>query len=560
MATPLDQLKQAYDSGDFDACEAIIRRTRSLNGEPSPEFHQLASNLFRTHNQFSEALFHDQRLIHLKPNSPIGYHRSGHDLLKLNRPNEAIEQALNGLKRAKNQHPLLHLIALKAFRSNQDHRNSLSHAQALIQLTPDDPLGFIRAAQDLIAIDSYQEAKETVRSGLSKHPKNQKLLKLAIQAAALTDTVPEATDKISLLARHDPSPENVSYCRKLLRSHGLRHKSRELSEQIASQSDSTTHDDIIELFADHVVLGELDAAQQWADHTGLLTAADNNRIQYLLRTAGSTSLTDQDKALLSTTHLFSQLERASFNPNIRHVLTSSQHKPTIALIHIGKCAGESVLDAIRLDFSSDDIDLYEFHIFDANQRITQLLRQQQPHHQVHWLICTRNPLHRWISAFNWDTHTFHLSRQYPCHPRAHDLHQHFPNAKALAGALHNHNSDALEYAQFHHLAYGHIAMGASWYLPPQTLEHLNPERTSVIRTEHIQNDYDHAVQAIVNQFDALGPRSAVVVPQTKQNYQTRYKSNTFSQLADLNLAEQEAIERTIQDDITTHRALLELLH
>lgn len=559
MATPLEQLKQAYDSGDLEACEAIIQRTRSLSGEPSPEFHQLASNLFRTLDKFSEALFHDQRLIHLKPKSPIGYHRSGQDLLKLNRPNDAIEQALAGLKHSGDQHPSLHLIAQKAFRLNQDHRNSLRHAQALIQLAPDDPLGFIRAAQDLIATASYQQAKETVQVGLNNHPKDQKLLKLAIQVASLTNTIPAASKEISLLAEHYPTQENLTHCRKLLRPHGLRHKSRELSEQIASRSHATRHD-VTELFVDHVVLGELDAAQQLADHTGLLTAAENNRMQSLLRTAGSISLTDQDRALLSTTNLFNQLERASFNPNIRQVLINSAHKPTIAVIHVGKCAGESILDAIRSNFSGDEIDLYEFHIFDANQRINQLLSQQQPQHQVHWLICTRNPLHRWISAFNWDTHTFHLSRQYPCHPRAHDLHQHYPSAKALAYGLQNNDSDALEYAQFHHLAYGHIAMGASWYLPNQSLQHLHPEQTSVIRTEHIQGDFDRAVQSILSQFPALSQRSAVQVPKTKQNYQTRYQPGTFSRLSDLSSAEQAAIERTIEDDISTHRALLEITH
>ena len=46
---------------------------------------------------------------------------------------------------------------------------ALKHAQALIKLTPEDPIGFIRACQDLIALDQAQAAKSIINAGLTRH-------------------------------------------------------------------------------------------------------------------------------------------------------------------------------------------------------------------------------------------------------------------------------------------------------------------------------------------------------------------------------------------------------
>ena len=663
MATPLQQLTEAYAAGDLDTCEAIIRRTLALNGQPSPPFHKLASTVYRDRREFLNALVHDQSLIKLRPNDPIGYYRSGQDLFNLNRAHEASEVVLQGLKNSGKHHPSLHLIALKAFRSQSNHHSALKHAKALIDLTPEDPLGFIRACQDHLTLDQCSEAKTVATTGLTLHPNNPDLLRLALQITArqpdrsaaiqlaeqLLNTV-TATDRdytivaeallksgdanaaaefiaaglqlaptdLNLLSLgadaardRDRPEESLSFseqlmshhpnqaighlrsaelllargertkardilnsllhqplgrdsqlqCRKLLRSGGFRRRARKISKQLVAEGATAQRDDIRELFADHIVLGDLNKARQLADQTGLLHPIEQNRLQSLLGFEGTTptALNDQDRTLLRRTHTFRQLERASFNPNVNQLLSSSQHKPTIVLIHVGKCAGESLLEAIRLNFHCEEIDLYEFHTFDANQRIEQLISQLQSDQQIHWLICTRDPLQRWISAFNWDTHTFHLSRQYPCHPQAEELHRRYPTAKLLAQGLNNNESDATTYARFHHLAYGHIAMGVSWYVTKQTQQHLNRRQTSIIRTESIQQDFEDAVESILNQFQSLNPRQAVSVPKTKQNYQHRYKPTTFSQFTELSSAERDAIERTIQADRQMHHDLLELM-
>ena len=559
MATPLEQLKQAFEQGDLNACETIIMRTRELKGEPSPQFHKLASNIFRKLGSFSEALFHDECLIKQRPNDPIGYYRSGQDLLHLNRAEEAAERATEGLKQSGDHHPSLHLIAMRAYRAGDNHFNSLTHAQALIKLTPNDPLGFIRAGQDLISIHKYEKAKEIINSGLEEHVNNEELLKLSIHIATITNNISSETDAISELIRLYPNVDNLTKCRKLYRRLGFRQKALSISKQLAQQNTTPHQDESCELFSDYLALGEPDQAFQLAAQTGLLTSNEQHRLQSLLCNERPIALSQQDRQLFYTMNIFSQFERSSFNPEPAQLLSTSLDKPTIALIHIGKCAGESILEAIRLNFNSNEVDLYEFHIFDANERIKTLLSQSQDKHQLHWIICTRDPLQRWISAFNWDNHTFHQSKHYVCHPRATEFHQHYPSAKSLAAGLNQNSSEAIAYAKFHHLAYGHIAMGAHWYLPDQTRQYLKPTHSSIIRTEEIQHDYELAVQSILNQFQALNKRKPCSVPMTKQRYQDRYIKRTFSQVSDLTDQEKNAISISIQKDIISHDDLIRRL-
>ena len=104
MATPLEQLRQAYQNGDLTSCEAIIQRTRRLAGEPSPPFHKLASEVFRQRKNFADALVHDRSLIRCRPNDPIGYYRSGQDLLQLRRPDDAAALLREGLNQSGDDH------------------------------------------------------------------------------------------------------------------------------------------------------------------------------------------------------------------------------------------------------------------------------------------------------------------------------------------------------------------------------------------------------------------------------------------------------------------------
>ena len=625
MATPLEQLRQAYQSGDLTSCEAIIQRTRRLAGEPSPPFHKLASEVFRQRKNFADALVHDRSLIRCRPNDPIGYYRSGQDLLQLQRPDDAAALLRDGLNQSGDNHDSLHRVALKAYRALGDHTGALIHARALIRLTPDDPLGYVRACQDLITLNQLDEAQDIAQSGLRRHLNHHELLRLALQICTHTGNLPAAIhhgnqllnsdsiqgDDYVIAAKaiavggdrprateivdaglkqhpHDlkllclgieiardtnatnrildlthqllelkPDKVNLIYCRQLLRSAGCRHKALGVSEQILRNPDQD--DDTFELVCDYIALGELGTACDLINQHRLLAREETEIVRLTLNDPQPSALRSDVRQLLATSGIYPQLQSTSFNPDPLDLLVSAAQKPTIALIHIGKCAGESVLDALRMNFSHEELNLCEFHIFDANQRLDQLFKKIKDTDQIHCLVTTRDPLARWVSAFNWDTHTFHRSQQFFCHPNAVHFHQRYPSAKSLAAGLAKSEKEAINFASFHHLAYGHIAMGADWYLPASRRSHLNRATSSVIRTERIQQDYESCIRSILNQFTNLSDRQAIAVPKTKQSYQTRYPEHSFSQLTDLTETEQNAIARTIKKDIEAHQDLINIL-
>jgi len=625
MATPLEQLRQAYQSGDLTSCEAIIQRTRRLAGEPSPPFHKLASEVFRQRKNFADALVHDRSLIRCRPNDPIGYYRSGQDLLQLQRPDDAAALLRDGLNQSGDNHDSLHRVALKAYRALSDHTGALVHARALIRLTPDDPLGYVRACQDLITLNQLDEAQDIAESGLRRHLNHHELLRLALQICTHTGNLPAAIHHANQLLNSDsiqgddyviaakaiavggdrprateivdaglkqhphdlkllclgieiardtnatnrildltdqllelkPDKVNLIYCRQLLRSAGCRHRALGVSEQILRNSDQD--DDTFELVCDYIALGELGTAFDLINQHRLLAREETEILRLTLNDPQPSALRSEVRQLLATSGIYPQLQSTSFNPDPLDLLESAAQKPTIALIHIGKCAGESVLDALRMNFSHEELNLCEFHIFDANQRLDQLFKKIKDTVQIHCLVTTRDPLARWVSAFNWDTHTFHRSQQFFCHPNAVHFHQRYPSAKSLAAGLAKSEKEAINFASFHHLAYGHIAMGADWYLPASRRSHLNRATSSVIRTERIQQDYESCIRSILNQFTNLSDRQAIAVPKTKQSYQTRYPEHSFSQLTDLTETEQNAIARTIKKDIEAHQDLINIL-
>lgn len=626
MANPIKELNQAYQNGDLNRCVAAIRRTRRLPDEPSPPFHKLASDIFRQLKNFEEALFHDQRLIRLRPNDPIGHYRAGQDLLQLQRPQEAAAVIRDGLNQSGDDQDSLHRVAMKAYRALNDHTGALVHARALIRLTPDDPMGYVRACQDLIHLNRLDEAQDITESGLRRHLNHHELLRLALQISTHTGNLPAAIhhgnqllnsdsiqgDDYVIAAKaiavggdrprateivdaglkqhpHDlkllrlgieiardtnatnrildltdqllelkPDKVNLIYCRQLLRSAGCRQKALSVSEQILRNSDHDA-DDTFELVCDYIALGELGTAFDLISRHKLLDDAEAEMVRLTLNDPEPSALRSDIRKLLATSGIYPQLQRTTLNPDPLDLLASTSQKPTIAVIHIGKCAGESVLDALRMNFSHDELNLCEFHIFDANQRLEQLFKRIKENDQIHFLITTRAPLARWVSAFNWDTHTFHRSQQFFCHPNAVHFHQRYPSAKSLAAGLARSEQEAINFASFHHLAYGHIAMGADWYLPASRRSHLNRETASVIRTERIQQDYESCIRSILHQFTKLSDRQAIAVPKTKQSYQTRYPEHSFSQLTDLTETEQNAIARTIKKDIEAHQDLINTL-
>ena len=118
--------------------------------------------------------------------------------------------------------------------------------------------------------------------------------------------------------------------------------------------------------------------------------------------------------------------------------------------------------------------------------------------------------------------------------------------------------DAIELSKMHHLAYGHMAMGQSWYLSKNAINQLNPKRTSIIRTEHIQSDFEHCISKLSRQVPEFKTSTATTVIQSKNNYQAWYKAEHFTKETELTKQQRTFLKKHLQADYRLHK--IPILH
>ena len=116
---------------------------------------------------------------------------------------------------------------------------------------------------------------------------------------------------------------------------------------------------------------------------------------------------------------------------------------------------------------------------------------------------------------------------------------------------------ALATHHFEHLACGQMQMSQAWYLPEATLHSLPRSRTSVIRTENINHDFQHFIKFFTKQMPRLKLNTKPRINHTKANYQNRYKSGIFTKKTDLNQRQVEFMKDFLKDDYRTHNLLIE---
>ena len=175
---------------------------------------------------------------------------------------------------------------------------------------------------------------------------------------------------------------------------------------------------------------------------------------------------------------------------------------------------------------------------------------------VHWILLTRDPVDRWVSSFNWDYHTFGANSFFYCHPIVSSYFNKFGNCSDLITGLQQGDEDAHVFSSFHHLVFGHMAMGQAWYLSEEIIQEMDPQKTSVIRTENIQQDFQNCITKIMAQSPHLKPVNQTPVIYTKNNYQRRYSPGTFVNARDLNQDQISQLRDFLHSDALIHRSLI----
>ena len=187
----------------------------------------------------------------------------------------------------------------------------------------------------------------------------------------------------------------------------------------------------------------------------------------------------------------------------------------IVFVHVGKCAGSSVILALAQALT-DRYVMYEMHTRAAGQIIRDTLASKDE--DFIYLVTLRDPIARFVSAFNWDKHALYLAgRVKELVYRAHF--EEFTDVDTLARALSSENSEraerALEFARF-----GHMGMGPAWYLPEDVVKALPLDRTFLCETENFARD----LQRFAGLMDSRYLEQQIVIPRDKADYKQSYEN------------------------------------
>lgn len=171
-----------------------------------------------------------------------------------------------------------------------------------------------------------------------------------------------------------------------------------------------------------------------------------------------------------------------FNPTLETIQASSAPR-RILFAHVGKCAGETIVEALGR-FLPDKFSLFEMHCFDANVVTRAALDDAQ--NDLITVIAKRDPVERFVSAFNWDKHNLFFKDRLDG-TRFGEAYRTFPSVDALISAMADPASPdrmlALRMARF-----GHMGMGQAWYTPLRLVAGLDPTRTFVCDTGTLKMD------------------------------------------------------------------------
>ena len=103
-------------------------------------------------------------------------------------------------------------IACDVYRASKNNENSLDYAELLISHHPEKWNGYGRAAQDLIALDRFEEAQKRIKLGLDKFPNQVNLLTIASDVYRASNNRTKSLEYAELLISHYPDKWN-SYVR-----------------------------------------------------------------------------------------------------------------------------------------------------------------------------------------------------------------------------------------------------------------------------------------------------------------------------------------------------------
>lgn len=233
--------------------------------------------------------------------------------------------------------------------------------------------------------------------------------------------------------------------------------------------------------------------------------------------------------------------KISFNPAPEAVI-QQYSKTQIVFVHVGKCAGESILE-IMSQLPTEKYQLNEFHCFDANKRIAEILDHDQPH--IVYVIAKRDPVSRFVSSFNWDKHNLYLKERLSgLGQEGYDL---FSTPEDLASSLSSGDSARRECAE-RFSKFGHMGMGQSWYTPVASVDRFPESRTYVVDTASIERDIRLVMGRLGQPISDLSWKP----PRHKSDYFSEYTEAATLFQSGLSDYSRKGLQSCLRDDFSVY--------
>ena len=488
-----------------------------------PENLLKAIEICRNAKEFELSLECSERLSKLNPDSPLGFQRLIQDYLILDRIAEAFNIAIVAVEKFHDDPGML-LLTNNIYRSKNQPEHALVYSSHLLDKHPALPAGYYCSAQNLVDLGKVGKAKKIIKT----------------------------------LLNSIDSPLSRILARDFYRNIGLRKKAKALSRKIAK--DSPSFETNMELAMDLLVLGKTKRFFDFAKRKNLI----NNEVhaQYFDDLISkefamnlSKPLNQSWRSLCVQYKVFNHFDDPTFNKYPSEINHDNNQLPWICIIHVGKCAGETVVRTLKQAFPQLRQRIIEYHLFDSNLLIKQLLELSKKNKNIEIVFCTRNPLERWVSSFNWDFYTYKLNRLYYCPAYILDLFDNYNSVKKLARGIYNGEKEAFILSKSKHFIFGHMAMGQSWYLPKSLIESFQEIQMHVIRTENIRQDLLSSVKQLTYKYgNLIEPVHDINIPVLKDSKHFR-ANHSFGLVGDLSSEESEAVIQHLSEDMEVNKIM-----
>lgn len=218
----------------------------------------------------------------------------------------------------------------------------------------------------------------------------------------------------------------------------------------------------------------------------------------------------------------------------------------IIFIHVGKCAGGSIIISLRNALDSRFV-MYELHCHDANLIIREIMTRDDG--DLIYLVATRDPVARFVSAYNWDKHNIYFCKN--SIDRSYDpLFEEFRSIDTLALALGSDDTTiakrALDFARF-----GHMGMGLAWYTPRDIVQALPQDRTFLCQTEHLARD----LPIVLARLGTGADQQKLKIERCKGDYAAAYRNPETLFSTHLSDQARRNLRILLNEDIHIHHLL-----